>query len=164
MLMKMPVYYYYHCCQRSYVHSADCPGLWFGRYGSYPWIWYRVIVMMYRDEMRKTTPPRPLFLAADADAATTTNNRMEQINLDGRMRYNLWWYRPGALLPSEIETDRRPPCLLGVSLLKKFWSTTFSQDFLIFSELTLWRIPTIPFFYPFVKVASLLFTSPIKRR
>jgi hypothetical protein len=48
-----------------------------------------VNVMMHRDEMRKTTPPRPLFLAADADAATTTNNRMEQINLDGRMRYNL---------------------------------------------------------------------------
>ena len=77
--------------------------------------------MMYHDEMRKTTPPRPLFLAADADAATTTNNRMEQINLDGRMRYNLWWYRPGTLLPSEIETDRRPPCFSGVSLLEEFW-------------------------------------------
>jgi hypothetical protein len=101
--MKMPVYYY---CQRiSFVHSVNYPGLWFGRYGSYLWIWYRVIVMMYHDVTRRKTPPRPFLVAA----AATTNNRMEQINLDDRKRYNLWWYRRGTLLPAEIETDR-PPC------------------------------------------------------
>jgi hypothetical protein len=63
--------------------------------------------MMYHDVTRKKTPPRQLFLAAAA--AATTKNKMEQINLDGRKRYNLWWYRHGTLLPSEIEIDR-PPC------------------------------------------------------
>ena len=116
--------------------------------------------MMYHDEMRKTTPPRPLFLAADADAATTTtNNRMEQINLDDRMRYNLWWYRPGTLLPSEIEeTDRRPPCLLSESfkeILEHFLTRLSHYQ----------RIVRLEDTFLFVKsnVACLvLFTSPLR--
>ena len=116
--------------------------------------------MMYHDEMRKTTPPRPLFLAADADAATTTNNRMEQINLDDRMRYNLWWYRPGTLLPSEIETDRRPPCLLSESfkeILEHFLTRLSHYQRIVRLEDTV-----LLSFCQVECYASLLFTSPLR--
>jgi hypothetical protein len=74
--------------------------------------------MMYHDETRKL---RPFLVAADAAMTTTTTNRMKQINLDDRKRYNLWWYRHGTPLPSEIEIDR-PPCCLSLFCVGIYWS------------------------------------------